>query len=212
MSWRVARSLEVLRDQINALAPNRSRVSDGTVGDLSHQRTYSEHNPDANGVVRAMDITHSPDRGLDCQKIVDALTASRDPRIMYIIWNYKIMSPTIAPFWGWRPYHGSNPHDHHFHISVVANPSAYDKTDKWNLDGVPKDTGPAIPAPIERPILRRGSVGEHVKELQKKLGGLTVDGDFGPKTDAAVRAFQKAKGLVIDGAVGFYTWRALDAA
>ena len=214
MAWRVAKSLEVLRNQINVLAPNRSRVSDGTIGDTRHAAGYSEHNPDGDGVVRAMDITHSPDRGLDCQKIVDALVSSRDTRIFYIIWNHKIMSPTIAPFWGWRPYRGSNPHDHHFHISVVANPDIYDKQDKWDLDGVPKDAGPAVPAPVEKPLLMRGSKGEAVKELQTKLGftGKDVDGDFGPKTEAAVRAFQTSKKLVVDAKVGFYTWRALDAA
>ena len=41
MSWRVARSLLVLFDQLNAAAPGRSRSSDGTVGDLAHQAGVS---------------------------------------------------------------------------------------------------------------------------------------------------------------------------
>lgn len=67
----------------------------------------------------------------------------------------------------------------------------------------------------DRPQLARGSKGSAVKELQTALNargaGLAVDGDFGPKTDAAVRAFQKTNSLVVDGIVGPKTWAALDA-
>lgn len=48
-----------------------------------------------------------------------------------------------------------------------------------------------------------------MKWLQIALGGLTVDGDFGAKTDAAVRDFQKRNGLEADGEVGPLTWHVL---
>jgi peptidoglycan hydrolase-like protein with peptidoglycan-binding domain len=41
------------------------------------------------------------------------------------------------------------------------------------------------------------------------LPPLVVDGDFGPKTDAMVREFQRRKGLVVDGIAGALTWGAL---
>lgn len=57
-------------------------------------------------------------------------------------------------------------------------------------------------------LLKRGSSGEDVKKLQIKLG-LTPDAgiaQFGPKTEAAVKAWQKANGLKDDGIVGDATW------
>ena len=63
-------------------------------------------------------------------------------------------------------------------------------------------------------ILRKGSSGDEVEELQVLLNarygaGLEADGDFGTKTEAAVKSFQKAHGLTIDGIVGPKTWAAL---
>lgn len=63
--------------------------------------------------------------------------------------------------------------------------------------------------PDGRPTLRRGSQGDLVQQVQAKVG-TTVDGDFGPKTEAAVREFQRALGLVPDGIVGPKTWAALE--
>lgn len=72
---------------------------------------------------------------------------------------------------------------------------------------------PAPPAggPAPRPALRRPAKGELVKKVQLKVG-VNADGNFGPKTEAAVRVFQKKHSLVPDGIVGPKTWKALDAA
>jgi len=61
----------------------------------------------------------------------------------------------------------------------------------------------------DRPTLRRGAKGDLVEEIQAKVGA-KVDGDFGPKTEAAVRQFQREHGLVPDGIVGPLTWSALE--
>lgn len=64
--------------------------------------------------------------------------------------------------------------------------------------------------------LRRGSRGDNVKLLQSMLNrigySLAVDGIFGPKTEAAVIAFQRSRGLTPDGWVGRYTWQELEKA
>ena len=59
-----------------------------------------------------------------------------------------------------------------------------------------------------RPTLRLGDQGDAVKTLQGLLG-ISADGDFGPKTKAAVIAWQRKKGLVADGIVGRASWTAL---
>lgn len=63
-------------------------------------------------------------------------------------------------------------------------------------------------------MLQQGSKGPEVLALQKALlaAGFNphgLDGSFGPKTDAALRAFQRAAGIVVDGKAGPQTWRAL---
>jgi len=56
--------------------------------------------------------------------------------------------------------------------------------------------------------LRKGDKGQEVRRLQLNLG-ISSDGDFGPKTDAAVKNYQKSKGLGVDGIVGPVTFGAL---
>lgn len=71
---------------------------------------------------------------------------------------------------------------------------------------------PLIPAADSRsrPTLRRGDRGDAVKIVQSKVG-TGADGMFGPNTEALVRRFQAARGLVPDGIVGPGTWIAIDA-
>ena len=54
-------------------------------------------------------------------------------------------------------------------------------------------------------LLKIGSEGENVKKLQRKLG-VTDTGNFGPLTEAAVKAWQSGNGLTDDGIVGPGTW------
>lgn len=73
--------------------------------------------------------------------------------------------------------------------------------------------GAVKPAKAALPTLRRGSRGDAVRVLQRRLNelgnSLAVDGAFGPATQAAVYWFQRAHGLKDDGIVGPKTWGAL---
>lgn len=138
MSWRLARSLETLRDQVNAAYPNRSKVSDGTIGDSAHAGTASDHNPNAQGVVTAMDLTHDPAHGFDAHATADRLRQNRHPDLKYIISNRRIAGAWSN--WQWQNYSGVNPHDKHIHVSVGVGDDGqsrppYDDTNKWNIIG-----------------------------------------------------------------------------
>lgn len=69
-------------------------------------------------------------------------------------------------------------------------------------------------APVNMPVLQRGSKGQAVVTLQSILQ-LTrdytgkLDGDFGSQTDKAVRAFQPRNGLTADGVVEYRAWHKL---
>lgn len=84
----------------------------------------------------------------------------------------------------------------------------------WTALGVNCITPPPPPPPQPCPTLQMGSTGPAVARLQGLLlaNGFNpgpIDGIFGPKTHAAVLAFQGSRGLVQDGIVGIKTWTAL---
>lgn len=96
-----------------ALCPNRSRASDGLIGDSAHKKTKSDHNEG-----NAFDLTHDPDNGVDCHFF--SKLALLDYRVSYVIWNRQIYNANSAEK-GWRPYKGKNGHTHHMHVSIKAD-------------------------------------------------------------------------------------------
>ena len=111
-----------LRLQVDDSYSDRDRSSDGWVGDLRHTSRPSDHNPDAEGIVRAIDIDRDlsgkakPDLMPDLADQI-RLAARTDKRIAYVIFNGRIASSRMG--FRWRKYSGSNPHLHHCHISFT---------------------------------------------------------------------------------------------
>lgn len=135
--WKVAGSLDQLLDQLDELAPRRSRRSDGSIGDVLHASRDSDHNPwwelAGQRYVTARDFTHDPRGGMSCQWLAESLQRGRDRRLKYVIWDRTIMSGDRGPSpWLWRPYSGSNPHEHHLHLSVVADARSLSRI-PWQL-------------------------------------------------------------------------------
>jgi len=203
---RVAKALEQLRAQINARWPTRSKESDGGIGDAAHASRASDHNPTADGIVHARDFTHDPAVGFDSYAFADMLLAKQDKRISYIISNRRIGSGPGGPQPGkWRPYGGSNPHNHHVHVSVTQ--AGEDDTAPWDIEGVATYVDPIVAHPPAPPkTLRKGQSGPEIAGLQRALTAngatLKVDGDFGQATEQAVKEFQEKRGITADGVVG----------
>lgn len=195
MSWRLARSLETLRTQVNAAWPTRSKTSDGTIGDEAHASRSSDHNPwvkeGAMGIVTAMDITHDPKSGCDSYKLAETLLKSRDPRIKYVISNGKIAAGTDGPQpWVWRKYSGANAHAHHVHISVKADKTHYDDTQNWTIG-----SGAAAATAAKNVVAPKSNYSADVERVQSALDKLgyhevgDVDGLMGGRTRGAITAF-----------------------
>ncbi|MBD2776515.1 peptidoglycan-binding domain-containing protein [Iningainema tapete] len=66
-------------------------------------------------------------------------------------------------------------------------------------------------APVDMPILKKGSKGELIKRIQERLAvgdyyNGAIDGDFGSRTETAVKGLQTRTGLPVDGVIGDRTW------
>ena len=56
MKHQLSKAAKQLREQFDDTFPDRDRTSDGWIGDTRHAARPSDHNPDANGWVRAIDV------------------------------------------------------------------------------------------------------------------------------------------------------------
>ena len=123
---------------------------------------------------------------------------------------------------GWAPYGGMTPIIWQYTSSATLN--GVTNVDMNAYKGAVADfqaqatTGATATSATAdpNPTLTEGDSGPAVQTLQTRLNvwganpSLTVDGDFGPLTLAAVKAFQTQKNLTVDGIVGPQTWAALN--
>ena len=151
--WTITPALSVLLDELEEHYPVGNSSVDGTVASKGHDAANpsSDHRPHpliGTGVVRAVDCwVASPTDGVT---ITEALRASRDPRIRYVIHNRRIFASYSRPHrkpWEWGPYDGASPHTNHIHISVQDD----NNTQPWNL----------FNPPLEEPMFAK-----HLNEAQ----------------------------------------------
>lgn len=129
---------------------------------------------------------------------------------------------------GWQSgFGGGRPDRYGVHVHMDFNAAHLDRFDRYlrdmdqgvlRPDGLPKGVERRASEPImpRRPrsnaVLEEGSEGEQVEQLQRALArlgyhdasgrALAADGDFGKRTREAVEAFQRERGLDVDGRVG----------
>lgn len=147
VDFAVDRGLNTLRDQVDAAAPNRSKKSDGSIGDADHALRESDHNPEDSAdadapdnpddQVDAGDITHDPANGADMGVVTESIRLSQDKRVKYVIFNRRIFYGFLEAkrrglqAYTWYAYFGSNPHDKHAHVSVED--ATHDQTQPWEI-------------------------------------------------------------------------------
>lgn len=196
-------ALNKLDSQLKAKHPG---IVIGWIGDQKHQGEKSDHNPDPDGTVDALDPmigTHYTI--IDVRNDVDSLVKSRDKRIAYIIWNHRIISSTISP-WIWRNYDGDDPHTNHWHISTLDKYET--STTEWKIYMPVKV--PTIELTGTLPLLKKGMEDQdgevaHIWRVQKLLQ-ITADGVFGPLTETALKRYL---GTTYHGTIDADAWRKL---
>lgn len=183
---RLAYSLETLRDECDGRWPTRNKASDGWIGDAAHQATPSDHNPNADGVVCAFDLTHDAAGGCDAGVVAERARVSRHPDLKYVIWYGRIFSTwdhVDGPAWEWRVYHGADPHISHAHFSVGVGRDGqsvqpYDDRDSWFTTATPPT--PTIPPTPEEDQMKATYVARQSAPDPKPVHALFSSGVLRP--------------------------------
>lgn len=190
------------RNGINRKWPKRPKTNDGWIGDKAHQARKSDHNPNSRGRVDALDTDSTGAANVAIHIPTVIASAILHPSTNYIIHKRRIMdaSDNFAP----HAYTGTADHNTWIHVSVEQNDKAEKAVNPWRF----VETNTAWSATV-----KPGTTGDLARYVQAFLNGhgytLTVDGNFGDKTTAAVKNFQGKHGLKIDGWVGPSTRKAL---
>lgn len=143
--------LVTLRAEIDAIAPNRDRASDGWIGDPAHQARTSDHNDDEIGKVPIVDAdrkheVHALDLdadlrepGLTMHMVIEHLLyrcrTGVENRLRYIIWNRCIWH--VDDSWAQKPYRLADPHTGHAHLSASYATAREADTRSWRLEDIP---------------------------------------------------------------------------
>ncbi|MFC4072515.1 hypothetical protein [Actinoplanes subglobosus] len=150
-TWLLVPCLGQLRTELNRIAPNRDKSSDGTIGDSAHQGRVSDHNDDEVGRVPIRDAdskheVHAIDLDTDLrepnltmemvvQHVVGRCRSGAEKRLRYVIYNRRIWEASNG--WRQRSYSGDSPHTEHAHFSSSYETKLEASTASWHLEDIP---------------------------------------------------------------------------
>jgi hypothetical protein len=165
------------------------------------------------GEGRAVDFGINPHGAGYGDEVAELLrTRSKELGVQCVIWRRRIWSGSY-PDKGFRAYSGTNPHLDHIHAEL-----SWAAARTLTAAKVAQILSPAASSSSSS-SLRAGASGAAVQKLQATLKAwypttapfstLRVDGQYGPATEIAVRAFQTRAGLTPDGIAGQLTLAAL---
>ena len=144
--WRLVEAGVTLRDQVNRRFPKRDKASDGWIGDQAHRARRSDHNPDKDGWVHAIDIDADLGAKGDAERLADQLlelarNRKDGGRLKNIVFRNRVASGTYPEtFWEWR-HDATLGHQSHIHVSF---------TDRAEDDGSPFACPILKPMNVER--------------------------------------------------------------
>jgi hypothetical protein len=133
-----------------------------------------------------------------------------------VLGNYEtaeVSAQTVYDLAEWASWHGTTygPDQYvgHRDLGTTACPGKHLTAKMRQINQLARDlTGPPPPPPVEvPPTLRLGDKGDDVKLMQSAI--MAHDGVFGPQTDRALREYQAANGLTVDGICGPATWSSI---
>lgn len=135
--WALAPTLAQLRRELLAAYPAVPSPAYGTIGDDAHRARHSDHNPDKNGYVRAIDVPNVKHDGPSLDLLAEFLRrvgSGQSHRVNpggYVVWNRRVASSRSR--WLWTTYLGESPHTDHLHLSCSLLPLWYGDDHRWNV-------------------------------------------------------------------------------
>lgn len=135
--WALAPVIAQLRRELLEAFPGVPAAAYGTIGDDRHKTRKSDHNPDQNRYVRAIDIPQFKHEGpplaetAEWLRQVGATGSHRLRQGGYVIHNRRIASERSQ--WRWTTYTGDSAHTLYVHLSCSRLPHFYKLDQPWNV-------------------------------------------------------------------------------
>lgn len=230
-SWVVVPNLDEGLEQLNDRFPKRAKKAEGSIGDASHQKSTSSHNPDdESGVsaeyddgdgkheVRARDFDKNLNdvKGVVMEDVVQLwIKLARQGTmwwVRYVIYNGRIWHKRDN--FVTHKYTGADQHTNHAHINSDFTSKADTITGtNWHLADLDKTTAPTTPSK-PKALDVDGQWGINTTKALQRVLKVNVDGEFGPKSIKALQTKLKHtvnSRLLVDGKLGAHTIAALQS-